>query len=372
MGKALGVGLIGTGYMGKCHALAWNAVAAVYGDVDRPQLAMLAEIDADLAARKAAELGFARSTGDWKSLVDDPAIDVISITTPNRYHAEMAIYALARGKHVWCEKPMATRVEDAEAMRMAARESRSVAALGYNYIQNPAMRHAKALIADGTIGAITHVRVEMDEDFMADPHAHFSWRSDRSSGHGALDDFGVHAFSLLQALVPAPRRLCCQMAKPYATRPLPGGGERTVETADVASLLLTLENGASGAISLNRSAWGRKGRIFVQIFGAKGSLVYDQERLNELQFFAAEGGDATHGFRTILSGPAHEPYGLFCPAPGHSLGFNDLKIIECRELLRRIDGAPAHLVDFEAGYQIERWVDAAAQSHREGRWIELR
>ena len=119
----MGVGLIGTGYMGKCHALAWNSVASVFGDVERPRLVGLAEIDAGLAKRKAAELGFVQSTGDWRDLIADPDIDVVSVTTPNQFHAEMAIAALEAGKHVWCEKPMATSLADAERMWAAQRAS---------------------------------------------------------------------------------------------------------------------------------------------------------------------------------------------------------------------------------------------------------
>ncbi|HVK90296.1 MAG TPA: Gfo/Idh/MocA family oxidoreductase, partial [Mycoplana sp.] len=198
---SLGIGLIGTGYMGKCHALAWNAVAAVFGDVERPHLAVLAEASQDLAERKAHELGFARATGDWRSLVTDPAVDVVSITTPNAFHPEMAIAALEAGKHVWCEKPMATKLEDAERMLAAARASAKVAALGYNYIQNPIVRLIRRLLDEGRIGDVNHVRIEMDEDFMADGAAPFGWKSDAGSGYGALDDFAVHPLSLLAMLV---------------------------------------------------------------------------------------------------------------------------------------------------------------------------
>src|SRR5690606_11303348 len=145
----LGVGLIGTGYMGKCHALAWNAVAPVFGDVSRPRLLRLAEVDAALAERRAAELGFRQATGDWRDLIHDPEIDVISITTPNKFHAEMAIAALEAGKHVWCEKPMAPSFAESEAMAGAARNSGKVAMLGYNYIQNPMIRHIAALVSEG-------------------------------------------------------------------------------------------------------------------------------------------------------------------------------------------------------------------------------
>lgn len=368
---SLGIGLIGTGYMGKCHALAWNAVASVFGDVVRPHLAMLAETSQDLADRKARELGFQRATGDWRTLVSDPGVDVVSITTPNAFHPEMAIAALEAGKHVWCEKPMATKLADAERMLAAARASGKVAALGYNYIQNPVMRLIRRILDEGQIGAVNHVRFEMDEDFMANPDDIFYWKSEASSGHGALDDFGVHPLSLSRTLLGGVRRVCGHMAKPYADRPVQGGGRRAVETYDIATVLMELENGASGVLALNRSAWGRKGRIAVQIFGSKGAIVYDQEYMNEVRLYTADGSKETQGFRTILTGPQHPPYAKFIPAPGHGLGFNDLKIIECRELMRRIAGEKAHLIEFEDGIHIERTVDAMARSAHKGCWVEV-
>ncbi|SCY54121.1 Gfo/Idh/MocA family protein [Microvirga guangxiensis] len=369
--KTLNIGLIGTGYMGKCHALAWNAVASVFGDMPRPQLAMLAETSQELAEKKARELGFERATGDWRAIISNPEIDVVSITTPNAFHPEMAIAALQAGKHVWCEKPMATKLADAERMLMTARASGKVAALGYNYIQNPVMRLIRRILDEGQIGAVNHVRLEMDEDFMANPDDLFYWKSEASSGHGALDDFGVHPLSLLWGLLGAVRRVCGHMARPYVDRPTPSSGRRAVETYDIATVLMELENGASGLLALNRSAWGRKGRIFMQIFGSKGTIVFDQERMNEVQLYTADGARETQGFRTILTGPQHPPYDRFIPAPGHGLGFNDLKVIECRELMRRIAGEQAHLITFEDGIQIERTVDAMARSVYEGRWVEV-
>jgi predicted dehydrogenase len=367
----LGVGLIGTGYMGKCHALGWNAVASVFGDVERPRLLGLAEIDADLATRKAKELGFAYGTGNWRDLLSDPDIDVISVTTPNQFHAEMAIAALEAGKHVWCEKPMATSLADAERMLAAQRASGKVAVMGYNYIQNPLVRHMAALIRAGSIGAVTHVRVEMDEDYMADPSEPFYWKSEASSGYGALDDFAVHPLSLLSVLVGFPSDVMAAMAKPYADRPAREGGRRPVENQDIANVLLTFEGGASGVLMANRSAWGRKGRIFIQIYGSDGSLLFDQERMNEFQFYDRSGNPANHGFRTVLASGHHAPYGQFVPAPGHGLGFNDLKVIECRELMAAIAGRSAHVVDFETGLGFERAVHAMARSHVERQWVKV-
>ena len=370
MQDSVGVGLIGTGYMGKCHALAWNSVQPVFAEGPRPRLVHLAEVDAELAQRKADAFGFERSTGDWRHLIADPDVQVVSITTPNAFHAEMAVAALEAGKHVWCEKPMAVTLADAERMEAAARMSGKVAVLGYNYIQSPMVRLIGEYLAAGRIGKVNHVRIEMDEDFMADPDAPFGLKSEASSGYGAIDDFGVHPLSLLQVLLGPLTRVMAHLSRPYLDRPVAGGGRRAVETHDVATILFQMHDDISGAMALSRTAWGRKGRIAIQIFGSAGTIVFDQERFNELQIFeAAEGPNA--GFRNVLAGPQHEPYGDFVPAPGHGLGFNDLKIIECRELLRALRGEAARVIDFAAGLQIERTVHAMAHSHRQGTWVDV-
>jgi len=358
--------------MGKCHALAWNSVAAVFGDVASPRLVALADTDAQLAERRARSFGFSRGTADWHDLISDDAIDIISITAPNQFHAEMAVAALEAGKHVWCEKPMATSLVDARRMRDAASGSDRVAILGYNYVQNPMIRLARDLIAKGEIGQVSHIRVEMDEDFMADPDQPFYWKSDAASGYGALDDFAVHPLSLVTVLHGAISSVVADMAKPYGERPLSTGGTRTVENYDIAQALFRTEAGASGVLMVNRSAWGRKGRIALQVFGSKGSILFDQERMNELQLYTTTDPHGLQGYRTLLAAPAHPPYQHFIPAPGHGLGFNDLKVIECRELLRAIARDPgAEVIDFSRGYDIEKTVHAMVQSARQNIWIDI-
>ncbi|AWC21105.1 Glucose--fructose oxidoreductase precursor [Aminobacter sp. MSH1] len=367
-----GVGLIGTGFMGKCHALAWNSVRTVFGDVEKVRLVHLGEANAGLAAIRATELGFEKSSGDWRAVVADPEVEIVSLTTPNQFHPEMAIAILEAGKHLWCEKPMAPTLAEAEAMAAAARKSGKTAVLGYNYIQSPAIRHIRQLLDEKVIGEVNHLRVEMDEDFMADPDAPFFWKHEATSGYGALDDFAVHPLSLISALFGRVERVMCDMAKPYPDRQVTGGGRRAVETYDIASSLIHLDNGVSGTLLVNRSAWGRKGRIQVQIFGSRGSIVFDQERFNEIQLYITSDRATEQGYRTILAAPVHEPYGKFIPAPGHGLGFNDLKTIECRELLARIAGQPARVIDFDEGLEIERTVHAMAQSFAEQKWVKVR
>ena len=368
----IGVGLIGTGFMGKCHAIAWSGVRAVFGDPEPIRLVHLGEANADLAASRAAEFGFEKASGDWRKVVADPDVSVVSITTPNQFHPEMAIAALEAGKHVWCEKPMAPGFADAERMTDAARASGRIAALGYNYIQSPTIRHIKRLLGEGAIGAVNHIRVEMDEDFMADGSTGFGWKHEAASGYGALDDFAVHPLSLIRFLFGRVASVFCDMAKPYPDRSTGDGARRAVETFDIASSLIRLENGVSGTLLVNRSAWGRKGRIAIQIFGSQGSILFDQERFNEFQIYVTSDRATEQGYRTVLAGPVHAPYGKFIPAPGHGLGFNDLKIIECHELIRRMAGGEANLIEFDEGLEIERTVHALARSHHERAWVDVR
>jgi len=369
--NSIGVGLIGTGFMGKCHALAWANVQAVFGDTPVVRRLALCEVDERLARQRAHEFGFETATADWRTIVADPAVDVVSITTPTDLHAPMAIAALEAGKHVWCEKPMAAALTDAERMAAAARASGKVAILGYNYIQSPAIRYIAERLTRGAIGPLAQFRVEMDEDFMADPEALFTWRCDASSGYGALNDFAVHPMSLIATLIGSPSEVFGEMVKPYADRP-DGTARRSVETFDIATALLRMAGGASGTIQVSRSAWGRKGLIRLQIFGASGAIFFDQERFNEVGVYLADGPAADQGITTVLMGPAHPPYEQFIPAPGHQMGFNDLKIIEAHELLNRIAGHAALTIDFEAGLTIERTIHAIARSSREGRWISMK
>lgn len=181
----------------------------------------------------------------------------------------------------------------------------------------------------------------------------------------------MHPLSLLWYLFGHVEAVITDMVKPYADRPLSEGGRRAVENHDGANVLMRLGGGISAVLMANRAAWGRKGRIAMQIFGSKGSIVYDQERMNEFELYQAEGRGSEQGFRKILAAPAHRPYDRFIPAPGHGLGFNDLKIIECRELIRAISGGPSSIVTFEDGLRIEKSVHAMAQSFHERRWIEI-
>jgi len=369
----VGIGLIGTGFMGKAHALAYRMAGAVLGDVPQARLELLCDIPAGKAQAMAAQLGFARATGDWRELVNDPRVDIVSITTPNSMHREMALAAIAAGKHVHCEKPMALTLAEAEEMVEAATRAGVKTIVGYNYLKNPAFQHACRLVRDGAIGRPIHFRGWVDEDYQADPDTPWTWRARlEEAGLGALGDLGCHLVSMAYGLMGPIESLVADMQTVHKTRALAEGSERKkVENEDLASALVRFRNGAQGSLSASRTAWGRKNKLAWEVHGTKGMLVFDQERMNELQLYQNEGDRALQGFKTILTGPAHPPYGLFCPAPGHQLGFNDLKVLEAGVFLRWVGGGEKSSPDFAEALEFEKVIHAVATSARQGLRVEL-
>lgn len=368
MSGALGIGLIGTGFMGKTHALALRNVQAVMGDVPSVALVNLCDDPADRAAAMAAQFGFDRSTDDWRALIADPHVQIVSITTPNRMHRDMALAAIEAGKHVWCEKPMALNLADAEAMAAAARRRGVVTMVGYNYLRNPAYRHAQRLIADGAIGRLVHFRGWVDEDYQADPDQPWTWRARLAeAGLGTLGDLGCHLVSLAYGLMGPIDSLIAETQTVHESRPTSDGtGRAPVENEDTASALVRFAGGVHGSLCSSRSAWGRKNKLAWEVHGTSGMICFEQERMNELQLYQNRGPKSEQGFKTILTAPDHDPYGAFCPAPGHQLGFTDLKIIEAADLLRAVAGGPPAQPDFTQALEFEKVIHAIARSAASG------
>lgn len=356
---SLTVALIGTGFMGKCHAMAWQNVSTVFGGA-RPILRTLCDVDPVQAADLAVQFGFENSTTDWRTIMDDPHIDVVSITTPNGTHREIAEAALKAGKHVWLEKPMALTLDDAHAMaRCAAERPNQITMLGYNYLRNPAFQAAMEMIAKGDIGKPVAFRGVYDEDYSADPDLPWSWRmTHKEGGLGALGDLGCHLISLMLDLMGPVDSLIGQSQITIAQRSSPEG-PKPVENEDSAMAMLRFASGAQGSFATSRVARGRKCRLQWEVHGTEGTLVFDQENMNELWVHKSD--DA--GFVRHLSGPAQPDFAAFCPAPGHNFGFNEQKTIEARDLLAAIAGGPNTGPDFAKGYEIERIIHAIAASN---------
>ncbi|SJM33968.1 Gfo/Idh/MocA family protein [Mesorhizobium delmotii] len=364
----LRIGLIGTGFMGKTHVFGFAAAQRVFDLPYELVRHTVADRTEDLAAQAAQALGFARASGDWRRLVEDPEIDVIDITAPNAFHKEMALAAIAAGKHVYCEKPLAPLAADARQMAEAAEAAGVRTQVGFNYLCNPLLALAREMIREGELGEIRSYRGIHAEDYMADAESPFTFRHDPVGG-GALADLGSHALATAEFLLGSVEQVLGDSVTVIASRPDSGGGRRTVEVDDIGRAFLRFANGASGSIEASWVATGRKMQHDFEVYGTKGALVFSQERFNELHFYNTSDPGGRRGFRRIEAGPDHDPYGLFCVAPGHQLGFNDLKAIEVARFVDAIAGKRDEFFGFRAGQRIQEVVEAIQGSARERKWL---
>ena len=300
-------------------------------------------------------------------------MQVIDITTPNTLHREMALAAIAAGKHVYCEKPLAPTAAEALEMTQAAARAGVATQVGFNYLKNPMIGLAKRLIESGEIGEVRTFRGVHAEDYMADAQSPWTWRLDPAGGGGALADIGSHILATARFLVGPITALIAAVETPIAARPVKAGASETkpVVVDDVARLLVRFANGATGNIEANWIATGRKMQHDFEVYGSKGAIAFSQERFNELDIYFADDKTGLRGFRTVFAGPEHEPYGAFCVAPGHQIGFNDLKAIEVRDFLRAVAGEPTPGPDFAEGYEIQKLVETAYRSSREKQWLTV-
>jgi predicted dehydrogenase len=371
--SGLRFGLIGTGFIGRSHAIALAAVGTVFEEVEAPVLELVADSNEGKAAAARRALGFRRSTGDWRALVADPAVDVVDVCTPNHLHREMVLAAIAAGKHVYCEKPLALATEEAAGMAEAADRAGVVHLVGFNFPCNPILQTAREMIAAGELGELIGFRGRYLEDYLADPAVPFGWRCERRlAGPGALADLGSHLINLGHVLVGDLARVNAKLGTVIGERIDPATGRgRRVENEDVAYALVEFANGVPGSFEISRVAAGYKHGLAVRIFGTRGSLAFDQERFNELRVYRNDDPVGRRGFRTILAGPEHPDYRPFCPAPGHQLGINDLKVIETRNLLRAIARGERAEPDFHEGARVQYVMDMFERSSAESSWVTL-
>lgn len=371
--RDIGVGIIGTGFMGKAHALAYRAVHGLFPGPLRPVLQAVADNVAPAAEAAAMQLGFKTWHSDWRAVIEDPAVEIVSITAPNILHREMAVAAAQAGKHIHCEKPIAPNAEVAKEMADAATTAKVVTQVGFNYLKNPIIKLAKEMVASGELGEITGFRGIHAEDYMADPDSPYSWRLDPSGGAGVVADLGSHTIGMARYLLGPIDRLAADLETVVASRPVAPGSaaRRKVEVDDIARLTVRFARGCRGTIEANWVATGRKMQLDFEISGTRGSLAFTQERLNELCYYKMSTDPRQAGFVTIVAGPQHAPYRQFCVAPGHQLGFNDLKTIEVAEFLAAISGEPVMGPDFAEAWEVQKVIDTAVAASKAGSWLPV-
>jgi predicted dehydrogenase len=383
--KTINIGLIGTGFMGKGHSMAYRMLPMIFNPPPAlPKLEVVADVTPEMASRAADDYGFAGWTTDWREVVDNPRVDVVDITAPNHLHHEIAVAAAQSGKHVYCEKPLALTAASAKEMLEAVVKAGVRTMVGFNYLKNPAALMARQLIESGELGEIWHFRGEFHQDILADPQVPFSWRFERKlAGSGALGDLAAHVIAMAQFLVGDFASVCGTSRTFIGERPVAAGaygydlkartdGEtRTVENEDSVHFLIDFRNGASGTIASSRVARGRKVYLAYEVNGSKGSLHFVHERMNEISVYLSSDPEGLSGFRRVLVGPEHPYYRSFWPVAGVGLGFSDTKVIEIFELLDGLANDKPISPGFREGWKVSQAIDAVLLSVQERRWVEV-
>lgn len=370
----LNVALIGAGIMGRSHSMAFRNVNVVYEDVQvRPNLAILCDETEDLARAAAERYGFERWSTDWRSAISDPSIDLVDIATPNFLHKDMALAAAEMGKHIYCEKPLASTAAEAKEMCEAAELAGVSTMVGFNFLHNPAVVFAREIIEAGEIGEIRDFKGTLASDVLVDPEIPFTWRFDsKLAGAGALSDVGSHVIAFARALVGDIERVCGLSRIFVKERPTNVDGDlRVVENDDATIFMCEFDNGATGTIEASRSATGRKHDLSIEIAGSKGALRFDQQRGHELLLYFSDEPEGRRGLRSINIGPEHGDYGNFWSVAGLNLGIHELKIIEIHELLTALDQGRSPQPDFREGWEVCRVIDAVRKAVEKQCWVEV-
>ncbi|MDT3439522.1 MULTISPECIES: Gfo/Idh/MocA family protein [unclassified Pseudofrankia] len=392
--QRLGVGMVGYAFMGAAHSQAWRSVNRFFDLPLEVDLAAVCGRDQEKVTAAAARLGWRSHETDWKALLRRDDVDLVDICTPGSSHAEIALAALAAGKHVLCEKPLANTVEEARAMAEAAERAAAAgvrSAVGFNYRRIPAASFARDLVAAGRLGTLRHVRAVYLQDWLVDPEFPLAWRLRREiAGSGALGDIGAHIVDLTQFISGQRVTGVCAMTETFVReRPLPaaasglsasglsatgpgggsgqgGGGTGTVTVDDAALFLARLDGGALASYEASRFALGRKNGLRVEVNGSEGSLVFDLERLNELEFYDGRVDGETAGFTRILVTEPNHPYLDAWWPPGHALGYEHSFTHEVRDLVAAIAAGTPPTPSFTDGLQVQLVLDAVDRSAADG------
>jgi len=370
MSETINIGIVGTKFMGRAHSNAFMDVSHFF---DLPVMPVLRAA----CGRNAAELEtFARrfdwqtTETSWERMVARDDVDLVDICTSNVTHMPIAVAAARAGKHVLCEKPIAMNAREARRMLDAAREADVRHMVAFNYRRVPAIMLARQLIDEGKIGTIRHFNAVYYQDWLVDPNSPIVWRHDtKEGGSGAHGDMNAHTVDLARYLVGEVEAVSGAKEIFVKERPLADGSGKGAVTADDALYFIArFRNGALGSFLATRFATGRKNYLRLEIFGSEGALIFNLERLNELEFYSRADERNAQGFRTIMVTESSHPFVSAWWPPGHIIGWEHTFIHEVRDLLLAIDKGENVYPDFYDGLRCQQVLDAAIQSAAKGGW----
>lgn len=370
--KRMNVAMIGYRFMGKAHSNAWRQVARFFDVPIEPVMKVICGRN-ETAVRKAAEkYGWQEHATDWREVIERKDIDIIDICTPGDSHHDIAIAAAEAGKAILCEKPLANTLAEAERMLAAVERAGVTHMVCHNYRRAPAVALAKELIERGELGQIYHYRGTYLQDWIVDPNFPRVWRLERAkAGSGALGDIASHSIDLARYLVGEITEVASLLETFIKERPLPDDptARAPVDVDDAALTLCRFENGAIGTIEASRFATGRKNYNRFEINGSRGSLVFNLERMNELELYIEEG--ANSGFRQVIVTEPEHPYIAAWFPPGHIIGYEHTFTHTVLDFLDAIDRGVVPQPSFHDGVQNQRVLDAVERAHASRAWEKV-
>jgi len=371
--KKIRVGMVGYKFMGKAHSHAYKDVGMFFDmDADYVMKAICGRNEQGVR-EAAARFGWESWETDWRRLVARDDIDMIDINTPNDSHKEIALAAIASGKHVLCEKPLALNLADAREMLEAAEKAGVRHGVFFNYRFLPAVQLAKKILDEGRIGEIHHYRATYLQDWLIDPNAPMAWRLRKeTSGSGAHGDINAHCIDLARFLIGEFDRVVGHSRTFVKERPWPdGSGKGEVTVDDATGFLADFKNGAMGVFIAPRFAAGRKNANTFEIHGSRGSIRWDLERLNELEVYFRDDEPELAGYRRILvTEPVHKYAGNWWP-PGHIIGYEHGFVHIVYEFAQHIATGSPFAPTFYDGAKCQQVLEAVDLSIERGAWVRV-
>lgn len=373
MSEKINVGIVGAAFMGRAHSNAYLDVAH-YFDLPKPPVMRAACDNNENALNKlVSQYGWQTKETSWEKLVQRDDIDLIDICTSNITHMPIAVAAAKAGKHIICEKPLCLNADEARRMLDAAREADVRHMTAFNYRRVPALVLAKKLIENGHLGKIHHFNAVYYQDWLVDPNFPFVWRHDvKEGGSGAHGDMNAHTVDLARFLVGEIEAICAAKEIFVKERPTVGGsGKKPVTADDALYFLARFRDGALGNFMATRFATGRKNYLRLEIFGSEGALIFNLERLNELEYFSRADEPLLQGFRNIIVTEGKHPYIDRWWPPGHIIGWEHTFIHEIGDLLLAVADGTNVQADFYDGLRCQLALDAAMKSADQQKWITI-
>lgn len=384
--KEIGVGVISLGWMGRLHTRSYKAMSELFPELGAKVRLVVACDPIEETQKLAVEvLGFGKAVADYQEVLSDPDVDVVSICSPNFLHHEIALAAAKAGKPFWIEKPMGVNATQSREIAQAAAQAGLNTAVGFNYRHTPAIEQARQLIAEGKLGRITNVRCWLIADYASSPLGPYTWRYDREkAGAGVVGDLMSHGADLVQYILRDRISAVSALTDTFIKeRPIPtkaGVGhsgwevsdeKKEVGNEDYVAMMVRFDSGVVGTLESSRVSVGPRAEYVVEVYGTKGSVRWNFEHLNDLEVCIGQDNGDIHGYVRSMANPHYPHFSRFQPGAGTSMGFDDMKAVECYQFLSGVLTGKQIAPSVADGWSAAEIDQATVASAADGQWHEV-